>query len=63
MMTSIFCARTLEGMSGRDTMISFPVLSVVCSILITPTLSRSLRYDQNWVCFLGMIPNSSHTMW
>ena len=47
MMTSIFCARTLDGMSGRDTTISFPLLSVVCSILITPTRSRSLRYDQN----------------
>ena len=62
-MTSIFCARTFDGMSGRDTTTSLPLLSVVCSILITPTLSRSLRYDQNWVCFLGTIPNSSHTMW
>ena len=62
-MASIFCASALDGMSGRETTTSLPLLSVVCSILMMPTLSRSFRYDQNWVCFLGVIPYSSQTMW
>lgn len=49
-------------MSGSETMAVLPELSLVTVTRITPILSRSWRYVQNWVCFLAGTPYSSHTM-
>lgn len=49
-------------MSGRDTIAVLPDESVTTVTRITPSLSRSWRYVQNWVCFLAGTPYSSHAI-
>ncbi len=61
MSASSFLARTLDGMSWMDTMVTLPSSDLAYSRVTKPWRSRSCMYVQNWVCFRACSPYSSHT--